>query len=202
MRRIKVALALLGAAVPGASAAQTGALVAPAVTVQQVTAAPAPTEVARQVLIQPSRLEAAVAPGYTTALLSFTLLSEVPTEVYLRPADPRLVFRGAPEGKVILTPYTLHSVSFLALSAHSGAVDIFNAAGQRIAQAPYTVFPAKTVNQAAALNFSPLTGRTSVAYSVAPVPQGLRAPALSANVNLGYTPPDRVDGTVSLSVRW
>ncbi|MFC6617507.1 hypothetical protein [Deinococcus radiophilus] len=127
-------LALLG------SGQAQGNLVMPAVSIRPTTATPVPTELARQVLVQPARLEAAVAPGYTTAPLTFTLLSEVATEVYLRPSDPRLVFRGPKDGQVSLTPYTLQSVSFLAMTAHNGVIDILNAAGERIAQARIPFF--------------------------------------------------------------
>ncbi|GAA5534103.1 hypothetical protein [Deinococcus aluminii] len=49
---------------------------------------------AARVLVQPARPEVRVGTGQTTALLTFSLLSEVATEVRLSFSDPRRVMRG------------------------------------------------------------------------------------------------------------
>ena len=186
-------------ALGGAGQAQ---LVAPAITITPSTAPPQ-AELARQVLVQPARVEQFLQRGYTTATLSFSLLSEVSTEVVLRPRDPRMVFRGPADGRVRLSAYNTQSVSFVVMAAHAGTVDILNAEGAVIAQATYDVRPPNTLNQSAALSYNPFDGRTSLSYSVSLVPAALCAPSVGASAGRSFNPAqDRLDGSVSLNVRW
>ncbi|MHA0033749.1 hypothetical protein [Deinococcus sp. PESE-13] len=178
-------------------------LVAPAVTITPGAAPPPRTELARRVLVQPARAEQYLQRGYTAANLSFSLLSEVSTEVILRPRDPRTVFRGPADGRVQLSAYAAQSVSFVVMAAHAGTVDILNREGTVIAQATYDVRPPKAVNQSASLGYNPFDGRTSLGYSVSLVPTSIFAPSLGVSAGLSFNPAqDRVDGSVSLNVRW
>lgn len=191
--------ALLLLAMLGGAGAQISA---PGVEISIEPAAPIKYEVARQVLVQPARLEARLAPGYTTAMLTLTLLSEVNTEVTLHFSDPRLVQPASP-APVRLAAHTLHSLSLLAMGAHSGTLSVLNTQGQVIAQAPYTVLPAKTLSQGLSLNYSPGAGRGSLTYSVGGVPESLSDPRWNVNVNLSVSPgTGQVGGGIGVSLNW
>jgi hypothetical protein len=176
---------------------------APGVGIGIQQAAPVVAQLARHVRVQPERLETMLAPGHTTGLLTFTLFSEVQTEVYIRPSDVRLVSRMGSVSPVVLTPYTEQSVSLVALAAHSGTLIFTNRAGDVIAQRPYVVAPAKAVSQSASLNYSPSSNRVGLSYSVSGVPQSLLDPSWSATINLGVnTRTQDVSGGVSVNVNW
>ncbi|WP_278914244.1 hypothetical protein [Deinococcus wulumuqiensis] len=178
-------------------------LVAPSVTITPGAAPPPRTELARRVLVQPARVEQYLQRGYTTANLSFSLLSEVHTEVALRPRDPRMVFRGPADGRVLLSAYATQSVSFVVLAAHAGTVDILNREGTVIAQATYDVRPPKVLNQSASLSYNPFDGRTSLGYSVSLASTSIFAPSVGASAGLSFNAAqNRLDGNVSLNVRW
>ena len=113
--------------------------------------------------------------------------------------------RAAASGRtaVALRPYAEQTVSFVAMAAHSGTVRVRNGDGQIIAEVPYTVAPAKVVNQSASVNSSSSGDRVGLSYSVGGVPQSAFDPRWNVNVNIGVTPAaGTVSGSVSISVNW
>ncbi|EYB67664.1 hypothetical protein DEIPH_ctg033orf0084 [Deinococcus phoenicis] len=176
---------------------------APGISITPTTAQPAPLEVAHKVLVQPSKLETRLQTGYTTGTLNFTLFSEVNTEVVLKASDPRLVFRGSENGMLRLNAYTLQSVNFVALGAHSGTISVSNREGRVLETVPYTVAPAKTLNQSMSLYYTPGNNQGALSYSVSGNPQSPLDPRWSMNVNLNVRPNEgKVGGSVGLNVSW
>lgn len=182
--------------------AASAQFVAPQVTIAPAAAPPA-LQVARQILIQPARPTSRLATGFTTGSLSLTLFSEVPTEVSVTASDPRLVLRGAPGGRVRLGAYALTSLSFVALEAHSGTLEVRNSEGRLVASAPYVVAPAASVNQSASLNYNPWSNRGTLNYSLSGVPATPLDPRVSLNVGLGLDfETGAAGGSVGVSVSW
>ncbi|GAA5512165.1 hypothetical protein Dcar01_00879 [Deinococcus carri] len=176
---------------------------APGITLTPTDAAPAPLEIARRVLVQPSKLEMRLQTGYTTGNLNFTLFSEVPTEVTLKASDSRLVLLGGEKGAVRLNAYLLQTVTFVAVGAHSGTITISNHAGQVLETVPYTVAPAKTVNQSVSLYYTPGSNVGSLSYSVSGNPLSPLDPRWSMSVSLNVKPSEsKVGGSVGLNVSW
>ena len=171
----------------------------PGITVTPQLAAPA-LEVARTVLVQPARLEMRLAPGYTTGMLTFSLLSEVLTEVTLETSDERMVVRTA---KVRLQPQTPQSVSLLARGAHQGLLRVRNSAGELLAQVSYEVAAPKSINQNLSLNYTPRNQQGSLSYSVSGVSQSVLDPRWSASVSLNLNArTGDVGGSVGVNVGW
>lgn len=159
--------------------------------------------VAQEVLVQPARVEARLGVGFSTATLTFSLLSPVSTEVFLRSPDARLVVRGEPGSPVRLTAFTAQTVSVLALAAHTGALEVLNREGRVIGHVPYVVGEAKQVNQGLSLNYSPSSDRLGLSYALSGVQQSIFDPRWSAGVNLSVnTGTGKVTGGVSLNVSW
>lgn len=187
---------LVAAATCGVAHAQ---FTVPGITVTPQVAAPA-LEVARAILVQPSKLEMRLAPGYTTGMLTFSLLSEVLTEVTLETSDERLVARTP---TVRLQPQTPQSVSLLARGPHRGLLRVRNSQGELLAQVPYEVAAPKTINQSVSLNYTPRNQQGSLYYSVSGIPQSVLDPRWNTFVGLTLNAQTgEVGGSVGISVSW
>ncbi|GGR36019.1 hypothetical protein [Deinococcus ruber] len=160
-------------------------------------------QVARQVRVQPQRLEMMLAPGHTTGTLTFTVFSEVPTEIFIRSSSPQLVSRSGPDTPIVLAPYSEQNVSLVALAAHSGTLTITNKNGEIIDQRPYIIAPAKVVYQGASLNYSPSSNRVGLSYTVSGVTSSPLDPIWSAGINMGInTHTQDLSGGVNINVNW
>ena len=194
-RAVALSICLLGAAGAQFSAPSVG------ISIQQAT--PIVSQLARHVLVQPDRLETMLIPGHATGTLTFTVFSAVPTEVFIRSGDSRLVSRTGPDTPIVLAPYTEQSVTMVALAAHSGTLIVTNKQGEVISQRPYVIAPAKVLNQGASLNYSPSSNRMGLSYSVSGMTRSLLDPSWSAGINLGINTQTRdLSGGVSVSVNW
>lgn len=166
-----------------------------------VPSAPLVFQTARAVRIQPAKLEARLQAGYSTGNLPFSLFSEVNTRVTVAASDPRLVIRNGVN--LSLPAYQSISVSTVALAPHSGTLSVANAEGTIIATAPYTVAPAKTVNQNLNLNYSPSSSQVGISYSITGVPQSPLDIRWNASSNLSVdTKTGNVSGGVSVGMNW
>ncbi len=196
MRRLPLLVLLLS----GLAHAQFSA---PGVSIGIQAAPPVHFETARQVLVQPAQVETAISAGRITATLSFTLLSAVNTEVFVRSGDARLVQRGDPDAPIQLSANAEQTINLVALAAHSGTLSVVNREGQVIARVPYVVAPPKLVQQGASLSYSPSYNRLGLSYSVSGVTQSPLDPAWSVNVNLGVDPgKGTVTSGINVSVNW
>lgn len=175
---------------------------APAVPgISIVPSAPLVFQTAKTVLIQPEKLEARLQAGYSTGSLTFSVFSEVNTRVTVTASDPRLVIRNGVS--MSLPAYQRTSITAVALAPHSGIIRVINAEGVIIATAPYTVEPAKTVNQSLNLNYTPSSNRVSMSYSVSGVPQSPLDVRWNASTNLAIdTETGNVSGGVSVGMSW
>lgn len=166
------------------------------------SSAPLVFEMATRITVQPARVGLRLAPGHTTGVLAFTLLSEVNTEVVVTSNDARLVLKSAGQ-PLRLSAYNAQTLNLMALAPHTGTITITNSAGQVIARVPYEVAPAKTVNQSASFNYSPSSNRVGLSYSVSGVNSSPLDPSWSAGINLGInTRTGDVSGGVGVSVNW
>lgn len=176
---------------------------APGVGIGIQQAAPAVSQLARHVLLQPDRLETMLNPGHITGTLTFTVFSDVQTEVFIRSSDPRLVSRSGPDTPIVLAPYTEQSVTLVALAAHIGTLVVTNKNGEVIGQQPYVIAPAKAVNQGASLNYSPSSNRLGLSYNVSGMSQSILDPTWSATFNLGVNIHTQdLTGGVGVSINW
>ncbi|UQN08758.1 hypothetical protein [Deinococcus sp. QL22] len=171
----------------------------------QITPAPPPPQVAvaQKILVQPQRIESRLNSGYTTGGLTFTLFSEIATEVRITSSDPRLVFRYT-NNKVILPAYVLQNINAVVLEAHSGHITVTNSEERVLAVVPYTVEPAKKFSQGAYINYSPLANTAGLTYSIGSAGTSPLQPNWSLNVGIGVglTSPSIDSANIGVSVRW
>ncbi len=168
---------------------------------QAVPSAPLVFQVATTVRVQPARLEVRVQPGYSTVMLPLTLMSEVHSQVKVVSSDPRLVIRGA--APLSLPAYQLTGVNAIALAPHSGTISVVNSVGTVIAQVPYVIAPAKTVNQSVNLNYSPSNDRVGLSYSISGVPLSPLDPRWNASVSTSLnTATGEVGGGINIGINW
>lgn len=194
-RFLLAAFALLGAA--------QAQLSVPGVSIGIQSAPPLTFELAQRVLIQPARLETSIAAGRSTGILTFTLMSPVNTEVFVRTSDPRLVVRGDPTTPLQLLAYSELSLNLVALEPHRGSISVLNREGAVIATVPYVVAAPKQLNQSASVSYLPSYNRLGASYSVSGVPTSPLDPTWSLNVNLGLdTKRGSLTEGVSLTVNW
>lgn len=186
-------------------AALTAATAAAQVSVPKVSITPSQvttTELARTVLVQPAQLEARLNPGMSTTTLTFTLLSPITTEVYLKSQDRRLIVR-LPDAPVRLTAHMTQPVSVLVMEPHAGQLSVLNRSGDVIGTVPYRVKSAKLVNQNLSLNYSPGGARLGLNYSVSGVPASIFDPRWSASANVSLkTDSGQLGGGVSVNLSW
>lgn len=185
-------LALPAVSVQAASGA--GALIA-------VPSAPLVFQVAQSVRVQPAQPELRLQPGYTTGTLSFTLFSEVNSEVQVISDDARLVMRGP--AVLQLAAYTLLNVNAVSLEAHSGTLRVLNTKGELIARVPYVVVPAKSISQGVSLNYVPGAARIGLNYSVSSVNTSVLTPQWNLGLGLGLnTDTGNLGGGLTIGVNW
>jgi hypothetical protein len=176
---------------------------APAVGVSIQQAPPVVLQVARQVRVQPARLELMLSPGHSTGTLTFSVFSEVPTEVFIRSSSPLLVSKSGPDVPVTMGAYAEQSVSLVALAPHSGTLSITNKDGEVIATVPYVIAPPRDVSQTATVNYSPNANSFGLSYSVSPLTYSPLDPVWSAAVDLRLnTRTQDFTGGISVSVSW
>ncbi|GAA5532564.1 hypothetical protein [Deinococcus aluminii] len=91
----------------------------------------------------------------------------------------------------------------MALGAHSGTLTVSNRAGQVLVTVPYTVAPAKALNQSVSFYYTPGSNQGSLSYAVSGNPQSPLDPRWSMSVGVNVNPREgRVGGSVGLNVSW
>ena len=177
---------------------------APAVPVNVPPAPQAQPAIAQTVLVQPSRIEARIAPGNTALNIGVTLFSRVATEVFITSGDDRLIVGAGDNGKVRLGANVLQNVNCVVLVPHRGVITVTNSDGSVLAKIPYQVEPPKDFNQSAGVNYNPFGKTAGISYSFGNVPTSPLAP--SWTVSLGIGADWHIDysttSNISASIRW